>query len=79
MKTKRVVTVLMFGAAVGMDGMLIERAPLDRDPMTPGVYLSHPTYARSVLRPVTDVLRLGALTSTGDSLLSFDTDDITGT
>jgi len=72
----RVGAVLAFGAAtLYMNGMLIEGGPHGADGV---LYLSHPSYARTVLREHRNVLDLHAFTSTGDGLFSFDTADITG-
>jgi len=76
MKTRRVLVVLLLGWGVYADGMLIERAPHEGDAVTPALYLSHPSYARTVLRGSTNVLDLHAFASTGDGLFSFDTDGI---
>lgn len=78
MKIEKFALVIGFGAIVYADGKPIPRAPLDRDQMTPPVlYLSHPNYAQTVLRKPTDFLNLGAYTSTGNGLFSFDATDIT--
>lgn len=66
MKIVKGLFVVVFGAIVYADGEAIVRERLDVDPLNAGVYL----------RQSSDQLDLRAFSSTGDSILAFDTGDI---